>query len=880
VARQEAEGQAARQANIPPEVLQYIASLPAGAAGQQFLADLHSQVHGAPQAVPPSAAPPGEQNNLPATGPSGSSEDDENSLDESADGEAGLGMEEESSQAGESDTESETDEDDDQEPRGTEDIVEKIKDAIESSDTRHLYAFDCADYLQKSKKNVEKNIRSNPKRIKAEDTQPMCCYGATQSGKTGYKAVMAMLGKQMGFATVVITTTVDNRNKMAADLKKYYFDPLPEDCRPMCLTLAKTEADWTNQQHQDQLCMCVRQGGVIVLNNSAAAINKVRNLISMVRGSSRHVHFVCIKDEADTHDRTPLDDANKRLKMEQAEDLLFGKARINSNSRFGAPLMISDVSATLLSVFFRIRNDQRENVEMIETNPSDEYCGHEHLEPFNNMFLAEKELRPKNAVCPFWSDTVKELYDDAHPADARQQKKGVLLLDAVNSRVTVEGNIYERGKYIVRKYPRFVTVVVAGGGKVSLYLPDKGKWIRDSELHDWVHKNNPTYSDADVGRKRRRSSPKLKIVEILNEILRTYGQGRPIAVIGYTRLLRGESFRTGVIDIDGQTLSTVPTHMLVGLAATRSFDDLVQMAGRATGNFKTWLDQNMGEGYKIKVLMSWKDWDFMVAYINFQRELMDRLKAGESPKDALDGLSGKYSYKSQPLTFQQRSIGPKKLKNQLNVESFEPAPEQHNMLGHKWAEQRGFPSFDNQGLSWRLDSPIQADKRSQMTEFDKVLEEFLYHSRRHKDQLAVLLRKVLMRSEDAWALEEEHLQDVHFSETDMRGLCSELNVLATRRGELYCKTSSKRWSQEKACHLGGTSMGCWRFSAQWEAPFFQKVYLAEGDQGCLGEHDDEAMPHFKLNPEIIKFAHRHREAITRQPPLFTKQDIEGYIQDP
>lgn len=82
------------------------------------------------------------------------------------------------------------------------------------------------------------------------------------------------------------------------------------------------------------------------------------------------------------------------------------------------------------------------------------------------------------------------------------------------------------------------------------------------------------------------------------------GIKNPIAIIGYTRMLRGESFVSSAVKINDEDRHIVPTHMLCGLAAGRSMEDLIQMAGRGTFNGRKVLARNMGRDAKEEVLKS------------------------------------------------------------------------------------------------------------------------------------------------------------------------------------------------------------------------------------------------------------------------------------
>jgi hypothetical protein len=90
--------------------------------------------------------------------------------------------------------------------------------------------------------------------------------------------------------------------------------------------------------------------------------------------------------------------------------------------------------------------------------------------------------------------------------------------------------------------------------------------------------------------------------------------GYPFAVIGYSMMIRGDSFRSDY---------RVPTHMVNHLSNAMSIDRLVQSAGRATFQGAKYLADN---GFEcVHVLMLQTDFATVQAYVKFMDELRDRL---------------------------------------------------------------------------------------------------------------------------------------------------------------------------------------------------------------------------------------------------------------
>ena len=144
----------------------------------------------------------------------------------------------------------------------------------------------------------------------------------------------------------------------------------------------------------------------------------------------------------------------------------------------------------------------------------------------------------------------------------------------------------------------------------------------------------------------RKLFPKPSVGDLLTAIAQERGIKDPIAVIGYTRMLRGESFVSGNVNVDGKNRRIVPTHMLCGLAPGRSIEDLVQMAGRCTFTGRNVLGENMGDGAKVKILINHRDWDLAIRYYALVDEIFKGLNAGKTIEQMVaDEKTGSHIYK-------------------------------------------------------------------------------------------------------------------------------------------------------------------------------------------------------------------------------------------
>jgi hypothetical protein len=88
----------------------------------------------------------------------------------------------------------------------------------------------------------------------------------------------------------------------------------------------------------------------------------------------------------------------------------------------------------------------------------------------------------------------------------------------------------------------------------------------------------------------------------------------PFAVMGYTMMIRGESFRSD---------RRVPTHMLNHMSGAMSIDRIVQSAGRATFQGADFLQRNGFDG--VSVLMLKFDYDTVRAYMRLMDEIKRRI---------------------------------------------------------------------------------------------------------------------------------------------------------------------------------------------------------------------------------------------------------------
>jgi hypothetical protein len=189
-------------------------------------------------------------------------------------------------------------------------------------------------------------------------------------------------------------------------------------------------------------------------------------------------------------------------------------------------------------------------------------------------------------------------------ADACQMPYS-LLLDITVSRVNVEGaSLRDKAQWLAA-YFKNLTVITVDGLLLRYKLPHQG-W----DVSSW----------ADGMKKREKT-----VEDLLNE-LEPKMNGAPVAVLGYSQMIRGDSFRSDW---------RVPTHILQQLSNAMSVDRLVQSAGRASFIGKELLDVNAiategGAAGHVRVLLTDSDYMTIRAYVEFMNMLAEEITKGKT----------------------------------------------------------------------------------------------------------------------------------------------------------------------------------------------------------------------------------------------------------
>jgi len=480
--------------------------------------------------------------------------------------------------------------------------------------------------------------------------------GRTQARKTPMKAAAMVMGKHHGFSSVLITTTCDGRNDLAQKLTELVSDT-PADLKPQFHVAAEV-----NTRVRDTvLAEFARGGNCLVVNNSKAAIDKVRGMVQQTQGVARdqrldYKGFMLILDEADDFYRTDAD-TNDESGDTPREKMIKMEIALRCLKRCEGLRLQFEVTATLLAIYLKICKANGSGMSTIEaadiiySEPSAEYTGPSSFYPMKDeqgeeIFLSKNELRRENL---YISAKVKALYKRA-AANNRS-----LLLDVTTPAVTAPGNVHQKAKKTLKLHANVIAIVVTGG-HVTVYR------MVESRMR----------TDRYTSKSRMSDGSKLafhKVLAMLDEEQRAVNGelSQPVFVFGYSQLQRGISYRSQY---------RAPSHYLLDFGDDMPICRLVQTAGRASGEQKQLLMDN-GFGGRVTILTKPFDYDTIQNYPAFLDEVkgtMDREQ--QNLRDAIT----KFTYPAEHnfKYGQRRTVAPKKnhaedaFKEAVNFEEHTP----------------------------------------------------------------------------------------------------------------------------------------------------------------------------------------------------------------
>mmetsp|Transcript_19858 Transcript_19858/g.55233 ORF Transcript_19858/g.55233 Transcript_19858/m.55233 type:complete len:1002 (-) Transcript_19858:350-3355(-) len=480
----------------------------------------------------------------------------------------------------------------------------------------------------------------------------LVCGGVTQIGKTMFKVVLMFANQHCAMFTVIVTATVRNARALKVKINKalgFIEGTTDESCLH-----AKYIGDC---RQTEKLLMHLRRGGCVVVNDTPAAIRRVIRLIQSIRGVPAWAkkdlchRFVLIIDEADAMKRTASDQPN--LKIEDGMEKLRGYKEMGRGGHalvdcIDAPSVTVSISATLIPIMLEMKvamqsgNLQAEVLAELQKNmfickSARTYQGVKDLfvardSEGHPLFLEHDDLTHHNAYCFDNRGKVKMMLEDAlqHPVGRDRPRDGVLFLFIANMRVTAQQNVHIAAKEIREEYPNVATVVVTGTG-VTLTFPEGAGNGRNLLSHDELKALLcPGGGVPSIG----------DVLQYIDEEERSgLGMRTPVVVLGYSQMIRGDSFRSN---------ERVPTHEVLSLGLGHSIDRMIQATGRATFNGREKLIRNgfVGEDEdgnrvgKTLILTQARDYDSAVAYVKFQDKMCEMLQAGCSLMDILSAETG------------------------------------------------------------------------------------------------------------------------------------------------------------------------------------------------------------------------------------------------
>jgi hypothetical protein len=493
-------------------------------------------------------------------------------------------------------------------------------------------------------------VGRNKRATRKEKSIEMIAGGLTQSGKTAFKAIMAIIGKFYGRCTVVVTKGQKERDALHAKIVDMLVGT-PVEGHIELVSTPRGSAPRT----EDQLQECVQDGGVVVLNSTGSQMQKMCRILRGVRGrfapddqGIAAGQFWLVVDEADAIYRT----YEQSLVLEQAYLLLTGETTVARRERKLVPNIRIQISATLVPVFLKLKEIGRsvDAANIIYTDPTEDYHGLEKIVPLKDeddedVFLVPKELTPGS---DFSSEKTNEMYTDA------AGKKRSLLLNITCSRVHAANNIYELAQQTQKNHPN-VCVIAICAARIEVLKP-----VVKSKVQPWELQTKG-----------------LTISEVLQHLDddAELGIEVPIFVFGYSRMQRGDSFRS---------TQRVPTHIIVSLGQSLSIEILIQALGRATFGGKSILEAN---GFaSVTVLTPHNDWDSAQSYLRFQQDLRARIGQGKSLAEVL-GQHAEFAWQANFTASTNRTIGPKRARFNLEV-GFVAMPPGVERPGQKYSDKQ------------------------------------------------------------------------------------------------------------------------------------------------------------------------------------------------
>jgi len=496
---------------------------------------------------------------------------------------------------------------------------------------KEKYVEDLLELFSDSNENLRKNPSLSP-----DFAAWRLAGGATQVGKTWFKVLAALCGKQQGTATIVITSTVvgakDLTKKIGTELYK-----VEKDIEVAYFT-SKWDGKSRDFQHPSGLiCHSRKQmlrgvfesSGCIVLANSHNQINDIKTIIrdhAEACGVDKkpRMHYALIVDEADEMIREDMERAPKYVQALNSFRKLYQCE--NESGAYIGPLVNISISATLLPVYLDLRDikprdwDKKHLRVYLAIAPKEQYVGLPDFQPLLDenekpMYLDDGELQAQNL---FYSDRVAHFYKDAH------NNSDSLVLDITCSTVTSNrtvtdhkskhgcgnwcSNMHHKAALVQEQFENFVVCTYYGRAHCV-------KYEAADKFHVEIERDKYQESGHPCPHRHK------LIGATLDDILERHGT-RPIAIFGYAMMTRGISFRPA----NSQKRDRVPTHIILYMGRGMSIDKVVQALGRATF---------LGENRTVKVLARKADLECAKLYAPLMQRISEEIERGDTLSNIL-----------------------------------------------------------------------------------------------------------------------------------------------------------------------------------------------------------------------------------------------------
>ena len=463
------------------------------------------------------------------------------------------------------------------------------------------------DVLQVLRRMVHHVTRAAP-----DDAAAVPCMyagGKTQIGKTLFKFVQAFVLHKMGITAVIVTPTAKGVDQLLRKLQKFAADAH----RGLGLSPGEASATLfreTRGRDTESLKQHMAQGRPVVCMYTKAQLTKLAPLLHQATAAPEVASgtvqaaapkkWVLILDEADFM-YVPLEGGGGNGREDVLRNFLVG--RLVPHGLVRLPSFVSHVSATLLPLLIdapdvdalgggapnaaapdlvRGTDPQADIVDFSDPNT---YLGTRNFSVVNDTLYLREPLVPSTSYINADLLTFYEHFVST--------PRG-MLLDITNPRVTASGHIFDKAvKLGMTHFPHRIAFIVTSATLMKFQFPDGRA------------------EDAPPG---------MAMDHAIDYVERNCPRDTPIAIIGYSRMERGESFRSD---------TRVPTHVACALSQGLSVERLVQSLGRATGtSFRGRVD-------KVFVFTMEVDLQIARAYPTFMSKFKDHTAAGLSRSDAL-----------------------------------------------------------------------------------------------------------------------------------------------------------------------------------------------------------------------------------------------------